>query len=102
MNMSQYAEYSFRDTDRLNAKSRQQKAEAEGKVVEYTEHEEEYEAELKAKLEAGEISESEYRTLSPKTDYKIGAQMFTDYIIDNEAAVEKQLTDEDRQYLISK
>lgn len=57
MHINQYKKYSFADTEALNAPPK--KTEEEEQASNQTEEE------LKRKLEAGEITQAEYQTLSP-------------------------------------
>lgn len=59
MNMAQYADYGFKDSERVN-----REIELEKKPVIDISVDEEYERELKRKFENGEISEAEYKTFS--------------------------------------
>ena len=65
MNMDQYAKYGYEDTDYLNDLDKKMNTAAK-KAQEELGYNEKYEAELEKKFEAGEISESEYKTLSRK------------------------------------
>lgn len=97
--MNQYKDYRYADSDRLNfadEKSRQEAAAAQ-KVRE------EQEDALKAKLDAGEITQAEYNTMSATTTQLAIDSFNTQEIagvphIDNTALL-KQLTEEDLQYL---
>ena len=101
MNMMQYKDYGYADSDKLNFQDN--KAE---QTAEELERQQQKEAELLFKLESGEISKAEYDTLTttnaesspgisaesalPNT-YKIDETYWTD-----------QLTEEDIQYLMLK
>ncbi len=105
MNMDQYREYTYADSDRLNFEAKKKEQEAAAKREQMFNPEKE--AELKAKLESGEISQAEYNTLS-STTYTAPAEeepriknYFMEYEI-NENDIADKLTDEDRLYLISK
>mgnify|MGYP006878130809 CR=1 FL=1 len=65
MNMDQYAKYGYEDTDYLNDLDKKMNTAAK-KAQEELGYNEKYEAELEKKFEDGEISESEYKTLSRK------------------------------------
>ena len=99
MNMTQYKDLTFADSDRLNFED--QKAEQEAAAAQ--EQAKLNEENLRERLEKGEISQAEYDTLShttvdaAKNAYNPG---FAIGIIppDNSALLE-QLTDEDYQYL---
>ena len=67
MNMAQYRDYSYADSDKLNFENLKNREEAKARREELGRNEE-YEADLKSKLENGEISEAEYNTLSHTTD----------------------------------
>jgi len=71
MNMQQYREYTFSDSDMLNGKLDQQ---AEDTTPQLSEEEENtYEEQLRARLESGEISQAEYDTLThTNADRSIG------------------------------
>ena len=94
MNMTQYKEYEYADSDRLNFADQKAKQEAEAAQENAKEREEE----LKAKLEAGQISQAEYDTLSysgSNTDADLVFKVAPE--IDNH--IVESLTDEDYQYL---
>lgn len=61
MHINQYKKYTFADSDRLNAPPKEEQEIKE---------DEQAEQELKEKLEAGEISQAEYQTLSTTTAHK--------------------------------
>lgn len=107
MNMAQYAAYSYADSDKLNTKNKRDLEEAAARRKELG-RDENYEEELKQKLENGEISEAEYNTLSlaaqPEEDSDIDEykpQFIADVQV-NEDDIKNQLTDEDIQYLALK
>lgn len=63
MNMTQYREYHYSDTDKLNyagRKAAQEKAAS-------AEQDQLKDQELKEKLERGEITQAQYETMSPVT-----------------------------------
>ncbi len=99
MNMNQYKMLRYSDSDRLNFAN--QKAQQEAEAAQ--EKRQEQEEILKAKLEAGEISQAEYKTMSPTTT-KDAIMAFNNPTIgelphpDGEAIL-AQLTEEDLQYL---
>lgn len=102
MNMTQYRDYTYADTDKLNfenAKNEQEAAArriAEGKDAEW-------EAELKRKYEAGEISKAEYETLSPSVELpKDLSSSFIQINETDEERIKQELTEEDYQYLTLK
>ena len=68
MNMTQYRDYTYADSDQLN----------NFKTVEKQETDAEYEANLKAQLESGEISEQQYNTLTHTNTKEITTQFLPD------------------------
>ena len=98
MNMTQYKNYHYADSDRLNFKDEKARQEAEAAAQEL----EKNESTLRERLEKGEITQAEYDTLSPTTVEAAKAAVNPGFIIppppDNSALLE-QLTDEDYQYL---
>lgn len=93
--MTQYRDYHYADSDKLNFADRKAKQEAEAAQTQAAIDEES----LRQRLESGEISQAEYDTLSSTTasaTYDLG------FIVppapDNTALLE-QLSDEDYQYL---
>ena len=99
LNMNQYKDYRYADTDRLNFADK--KAQQEASVAQ--ENREKSEEELKAKLEAGEISQAEYNTMSATTT-QLAIDAFNSPVIAGIPQVDntellKQLSDEDYQYL---
>lgn len=102
MKMAQYRDYSFADSDKLNFEQEKNereaaaRREAEGRNAEY-------EAELKRKYEAGEISQAQYETLkSPEPGEEIDKIDFIQPSGVDEEKIQKELTEEDFQYLTLK
>lgn len=102
MNMMQYKDYGYADSDKLNFQDN--KAE---QTVEELERQQQREEELLQKLNAGEISQAEYDTLTTTnagSSPGISAEMVSmpsTYKID-ETYWTDQLTEEDIQYLMLK
>ena len=99
LNMNQYKNYRFADSDKLNFADRKAEQEAEAAQLSKQDQEEE----LKTKLENGEITQAEYNTLSVTTTQQAKDAFNASAIesittVDNTALLE-QLTDEDLQYL---
>lgn len=99
MNMTQYRDYHYADSDRLNFADRKNQQEAEAAHAK----QEEAEAELLERLEKGEISQAEYSTLSATTTEAAIAAVNPGFMVgvtppDNTALLE-QLSEEDYQYL---
>lgn len=115
MNMNQYKNYTYKDTDMLNYEIQKKHAEEEARKKARME-DEAREKELLTKFESGEISEAEYKTLSVKDEKKktknkeeekedkrkqIGLSAVGNFVIDEEKIL-KQLTSEDQIYLATK
>ena len=66
MNMEQYKNLTYADSDRINNEKFQQ-ARKEQQNIQGTSYDEEFENRLLEKLEAGEISQAEYNTMSRKS-----------------------------------
>lgn len=103
LNLSQYKDLHYADSDRINFEN---KKESDAKASK--EQIEKEEAELLRKLEAGEISQQEYDTLSLTTKpeektfaFEDGLAFITPPEVDNSELLE-QLTEEDYQYLMLK
>lgn len=98
INLSQYKNAHYADSDRINYASQKARQEAEAAAA----NREAEEAELKRKLEAGEITQQEYNTRSYTTQPAAMKAFGNTFIMptepDNSALLE-QLTDEDYQYL---
>lgn len=108
MNMAQYRDYSYADSDKLNFENLKNREEAKAKR-EALGQDEEYEAELKAKLESGEISQAEYNTLSHTTESSeeilesaAPPQFIQDVSQINEDDIKKELSEDDIKYLALK
>ena len=96
MNMKQYEDYHYADSERLNFEDQKHQLAAQSKREEL-----ESEEELRAMLERGEITQAEYQTRSfttPSSDVNVSANFIQDAAID-ESAIQAQLTEEDIQYL---
>jgi len=103
MNMVQYKQYTYADSDKLNFADKKQQQESEAAIAAAKEKEEE----LKAKLERGEITEAQYNTLSAGTassnttpEFEI-PNALPQYQID-ESVITDSLTDDDIQFLMLK
>ena len=98
MNMTQYKDYHYADSDRLNFKDKKTQQEAEAAAQQLIDNEEN----LRQRLENGEITEAEYATLSSTTVEAAKAAANPGFIMppppDNSALLE-QLSEEDYQYL---
>jgi hypothetical protein len=98
MNMTQYKDYHYADSDKLNFADKKAKQEAEAAQQRQLNNEET----LRQRLESGEITQAEYDTLSVTTVPAAMAAQNHDFLVpkapDNTALLE-QLTDEDYQYL---
>ena len=99
MNMTQYKDYHFSDSDRLNFENQKAEQEAQAAQIQLESTEEV----LRERLEKGEISQAEYNTLSPTTTDAAKAAYNPGFAVgiappDNSALLD-QLTDEDYQYL---
>jgi len=100
LNMNQYKDLRFADSDRLNFEDR--KAEQEAAAAQLLKQDQE--EELKEKLEKGEITQAEYNTLSTTTTQQAKDAFNTSTInlqspYLNDSALLEQLTEEDLQYL---
>lgn len=109
MNMAQYSEYSYADSEKLNNARKYELEEAQKRRT-MIGKDDSYEIELKQKLENGEISEAEYNTLT-MTNVEDTAEILEidtptpQFIADvniNEEDIKNQLTEEDIQYLALK
>lgn len=111
MNMAQYREYCYADSDKLNFENLKNREEAKARREELGRNEE-YEADLKSKLENGEISEAEYNTLSHTTDdfseeettlESAGPPQFIQDVSQvNEDSIRAELSEDDIKYLALK
>ncbi len=102
MNMVQYKQYSYADTDKLNFADKKQQQESDAAIAAAQEREQE----LLTKLENGEITEAQYNTLSAGTASSNSTPEFEipdlpKYQID-ESAITDSLTDDDIQFLMLK
>lgn len=119
MKMTQWCNYGFKDSDKLNASMVQKIEDAEGtRLQTFGETTDEYRERLKKELEAGEISEAKYRTLmvedldeeqfdyegkeSPLSKPPENPGFIIPVVEMNEATVRDQLTEEDIRYLALK
>lgn len=97
MNMSQYKDYSYADSDKLNYENEKLAREA-AQRAEFVEED------LKAKLERGEISQAEYDTLSAKVNPPEDPSKplpSLNFGID-ETKLGEQIDEEEKMYLITK
>lgn len=107
MNMSQYKDYTYADSDKLNFED--QKLEQEAAARRETQSDENYEADLLNKLESGEISQAEYNTLTLTNAQDetliIGggaATFIPDFTAIDEGKIASELSEDEIQYLILK
>lgn len=107
MNMKQYADYCFADSDKLNMAQEMAKERREATV------DKDYVLQLQKELEEGKISKAQYDTLSPETPSSIDKEEEEFIALKEEAIkpiqqgadegeIRKQLTDEEYQYLLMK
>ena len=107
MNMKQYADYCFADSDKLNRAQEMAKERREATV------DKDYVLQLQKELEEGKISKAQYDTLSPETPSSIDKEEEEFIALKEEAIkpiqqgadegeIRKQLTDEEYQYLLMK
>ena len=107
MNMKQYADYCFADSDKLNMAQEMAKERREATV------DKDYVLQLQKELEEGKISKAQYDTLSPETPSSIDKKEEEFIALKEEAIkpiqqgadegeIRKQLTDEEYQYLLMK
>lgn len=108
MNMTQYKDYVYADSDRLNFEDQKSAQEAAARR-EAKGQDENYEAELLARLEEGEISEAEYNTLTLSNAQSealaIGggaATFIPDFSAVDEGKIASELSEDEIQYLILK
>ena len=107
MHMNQYKDYKFADSNKLNFEKLKAKEEAQSRRKEMG-LDEEYEANLKNKLENGEIGEAEYNTLSRTTESSndfepIGPPQFIQDVSQvNEDSIRAELSEDDIKYLALK
>lgn len=103
MNMKQYADYCFADSDKLNMAQEMAKERREATV------DRDYVLQLQKELEEGKISKAQYDTLSPETPSSFDKEEEEFIALKEEAIkpadegeIRKQLTDEEYQYLLMK
>lgn len=91
MKMAQYKNYTWADSDALNA-------------TEVSKPTPEMEASLKARLDSGEITQAQYDTLSGTVKSKSADKADRLYTakFEIERSIEQSLTDDDRRYLMNK
>ena len=100
MNMAQYKDFTYADSDRINFQDNKQEREQLSQ-----EEKEAREASLRERYETGEISESEYKTLTMTNADDTPAKIETEFLMPkkiDESYWTDQLTDEDIQYLMLK
>ena len=100
LNMQQYKDFRYADSDKLNFQEEKQEREKISK-----EEKEAQESKLRKRLENGEISESEYKTLTMTNAENTPAKIETKFLMPkkiDESYWTDQLTDEDIQYLMLK
>ena len=105
MNMKQWSEYTYADSDKLNFADRKIDEEAAARR-EQQGIDEQYEQDLLDKLESGEISQAEYDTLTRKnveeeSPISLVPQFVADFTVD-ENEIAAQLAQEEIQYLMLK
>lgn len=105
MNMAQYKEYGYADSDKLNFADKKIDQEAAARREQQGINEE-YEQDLLDKLESGEISQAEYDTLTRtnvvgETPTPTFVTPFIDFSLD-ENEIAAQLSQEEMQYLMLK
>lgn len=95
MKMTQYRDFTYADSDKLNYKDRKN---AEQAAISPNRLKE-----LEEKLEKGEISQAEFDTLTASPDQIAqGPQFITNFSQENEDKIREELTEEDYQYLLLK
>lgn len=102
MNMTQYKEYTFLDTDRIKYEKEKKKAEEAARKEAKNEDKEDYIKALQEKMEKGEISEAQFMTLTAEEEE---SSKPASYIIPNATSEEdllKSLTVDDQVYLMTK
>lgn len=100
MNMAQYRDFTYADSDRINFQ--EEKVEREQLSQE---EKEARENSLRERLENGEISEAEYKTLTTTNADSTPARIEQEFIMPkkiDDSYWTDQLTDEDIQYLMLK
>lgn len=104
MNMTQYRDYHYADTDRLNYQEEKRRQEEEARKQQAASSQQEIE--LLESLKKGEISEAEYKTLSMATDSSIVTETETGFLAPtvtiDEKEITKNLSEEDIRYLALK
>lgn len=76
MNMAQYQNYTYADSDKLNFQNQKNEQEAIDKELQ-----EKREEELRQRLEEGEISQAEYNTLTSTNADQTPAELATQFIM---------------------
>ena len=95
MKMTQYRDFTYADSDKLNYKDRKN---AEKAAISPNRLKE-----LEEKLEKGEISQAEFDTLTASPEQIAqGPQFITNFSQENEDKIREELTEEDYQYLLLK
>lgn len=104
MNMTQYRDYHYADTDRLNYQEEKRRQEEEARKQQAADSDQE--KELLASLQSGQITEAEYKTLSMATDSSIITETQTGFLAPtvtiDESDITKNLSEEDIRYLALK
>lgn len=107
-NMAQYSDTCFADSDRINYENQKEKEKAELARA-AAQNDENYEEDLKTKLENGEISEAEYQTLSranvvdtDETTPRVASVGFLNGAKLDESNITDELTESDIKYLALK
>lgn len=102
--MTQYRDYHYADTDRLNYQEEKRRQEEEARKQQASSSQQEIE--LLESLKNGEISEAEYKTLSMATDSSIVTETETGFLAPtvtiDENDITKNLSEEDIRYLALK
>lgn len=105
MNMTQYNQYTYEDTERLKAEKEQREAEEAARRETIRQNNAEFTEQLQQKLANGEISEAEFNTLNVADNELESAANQTPAFYGagtNEDEIMKSLSAEDQLYLISK
>lgn len=98
MNMSQYKQYTYADSDKLNYEHKKLEEEAAAR----REANKDLDAEVQKKYEAGEISDAEYKTYSAELSSASAPNQFIATLGLTEDNLTEDLTDEDVKYLAVK
>lgn len=102
MNMTQYNQYTFADTQTIKLEAEKKKAEEEARKKELKKQNDILVATLQAKRDNGEISDAEFRTLTaePEDKPKTNSQFIFNNVDEDELL--KQLDADEQLYLMTK